>query len=633
MRRLGDYVVKRPISEEPAHFIAEAESVFGQPVILHAALLGRTAGDAGVRQRFRRDTQRLIELEHPGVIDMLDAGEADDWVYVALEPLKGVQLTSIARSSPLDLPSLVSIGIELADTLAHVHEANLVVGDLQPSNILMDTKGRAVISGLAMSVLSLARSGRSDLESIGRPGFVAPEVIDGAKPHPRSDQYALGRVLIYLATGNEIVPLARDEKVERQLERGLLVDWNRFPKGPEADELRRIAERMVARDPRERFEKTSDLVAELIRLSQRLPKSQRIVQGPVGRAERSSSILSRRALDDDPFPAFEVSDISSVPGASALDDDEFPILPDRSHRPHSDLVGDLEAEFSENEETRSDDPTAPTPAVPPARDRSMKEATAPIEAMEWAEVDRSDDPTQGMRVVELDPGALKQALLGKSATPRLEAEGAQRAERAKAHSRSEPQASWQELSEPPAEPITEQAKLVPEDPPEPPPPDADPKFGQTSTLPAAPPGRRRTTRGLSIAAAVGSTLLGVTIAVAVRFSSGPHLPEAEAILWVGTAPEAAFTYEGDGPAPATKVAMARELLSEARTHMASRNLAEAEKLLGLCIRMSDLPDCHRALASILALGERPGARAHVERYLETSPDPKEARRLRILLAK
>ena len=66
--------------------------------------------------------------------------------------------------------------------------------------------------------------------------------------------------------------------------------------------------------------------------------------------------------------------------------------------------------------------------------------------------------------------------------------------------------------------------------------------------------------------------------------------------------------------------LAESMLELGRSHLAARRLDDAERMFCLCIRLADLAECHRALAGILALTKRPGARAHLELYLERAAD-------------
>ena len=645
LQRFGDYKVTRSLVADEHSEVVEAESIFGQAVIIQSVPISGGEEDYGVRQRFRRDTQRLIELDHQGVMAMIDAGETDDRIYVVLEPLKGLQLTSIVNTGSLDLSSVTSIGMEIGDTLVHLHELGIVAGDIQPSNVLVNAEGRAVLSGLAMSVLIHAGSGKRNATALGRPGFVAPEVVDGGENTPLSDQYALGRLLIYLATGNQVLPIDQHEPIERQLHRGLLLDWSRFPRGESGDELRHVVERMAAREPAERFESMSTCLAELIRLAQRLPPAQRIdTSSPPEPAAIAGSASVLRSIDASSFPQFEVSHVSSVPGAkkpgsdsddlwlstdtdqlierirsqakrhlaspAAIGDGEEPSAPRKSH-----LIGDLEAEFAADEHN---DPTEPTPAIT----RDPKSLTMPLDAVSWSDVEGAEDPTVGVQ-----SAVLRRGLLEQRAAPRP-------------------------ASEPPDEPITEQfvsrpsrapsavvefsddEETSPPDgplPPAPPAPEPEPEFRKASTIPTEGARRAGLTRNLAIGLAAVSLLVGMTIAFAFGVGGGEPMPEQVAPIPPEDRAVALFTYEGRGEPEPQQEAVAVGLLSEARGHAAERRFDDAERLLGLCIRMADLPECHRALAGLLSLTGKKGARAHLSKYLEQRPDGPDHERLSALL--
>lgn len=70
--------------------------------------------------------------------------------------------------------------------------------------------------------------------------------------------------------------------------------------------------------------------------------------------------------------------------------------------------------------------------------------------------------------------------------------------------------------------------------------------------------------------------------------------------------------------------IAERLLQASRQALAERRIQTAERNLGMCIELADLPDCHKILGLILTVTEHPSARAHLERYVELAPNDREA---------
>jgi hypothetical protein len=140
-------------------------------------------------------------------------------------------------------------------------------------------------------------------------------------------------------------------------------------------------------------------------------------------------------------------------------------------------------------------------------------------------------------------------------------------------------------------------------------------------------------RSIALAVAIVSFLLGMAIALAVRFGDSAP-PVREAFLAVDPAPsDLVVRFEGTRAPPPREIELAEQLLFEGRAHLAARRIEDGERLLGLCIRLADLAECHRAFGAILALTQRPGARAHLGLYLERAADAPDREELMSVLGR
>jgi hypothetical protein len=79
-----------------------------------------------------------------------------------------------------------------------------------------------------------------------------------------------------------------------------------------------------------------------------------------------------------------------------------------------------------------------------------------------------------------------------------------------------------------------------------------------------------------------------------------------------------YSYRGAKKPSPIEAALGRRRLAEAESELGQGRLDSAERLLGTCVEVSDLPDCHRVLASLLSITGRRGAHAHLERYVQTT---------------
>lgn len=155
-----------------------------------------------LRQRFQQEAQTVRRLCHPGIVQVFDAGEDRGRLWVAMEPVPGCTLQRYVDRSRL-LPPAVAIDIvrQLAEALAHAHDAGIVHRDLKPSNVLVDLPSGAVkLTDFGIARFDDGNRTRTGV-MLGTPSYMAPEQLAGTAADARADLYALGVLLFELLTG------------------------------------------------------------------------------------------------------------------------------------------------------------------------------------------------------------------------------------------------------------------------------------------------------------------------------------------------------------------------------------------------------------------------------------------------
>jgi serine/threonine protein kinase len=149
--------------------------------------------DERFRQRFLREARTAAGIEHPGIVPIYAAGEADGLLFLAMRHVSGADLRHLLeRDGRLELGRAIRILAPVADALDAAHAEGLVHRDVKPGNILVDEDDRAFLAdfGLAKhaaTVNSLSREGAFS----GTIDYIAPEQIEGAEVDGRADVYAL----------------------------------------------------------------------------------------------------------------------------------------------------------------------------------------------------------------------------------------------------------------------------------------------------------------------------------------------------------------------------------------------------------------------------------------------------------
>jgi serine/threonine-protein kinase len=158
------------------------------------------------RSRFLREARLAAAVDHPHVVSVFEVGEHADRLYLAMQWVDGQELRRILdRQQRLDPERAVRIGTQLSMALAALHKAGLLHRDVKPANVLVRDIGGQDHAYLTDFGIAKMPEAEADLTRtgwlIGTPGYLSPEQLQGHKPDPRSDLYALGCIVFEALTG------------------------------------------------------------------------------------------------------------------------------------------------------------------------------------------------------------------------------------------------------------------------------------------------------------------------------------------------------------------------------------------------------------------------------------------------
>ncbi len=223
------------------------------------------AEDQRFRDRFIRESQLAASLEHPNIVPIHEAGEADAVLFIAMRYVRGTDLKSlIARDGPLGPERTATIVSQVASALDAAHAEGLIHRDVKPSNVLVVEPDRAGAEHAYLTDFGLIRrvtQGTSLTKTgqfMGTIDYVAPEQIRGDAVDGRADVYSLGCLLYECLTGQP--PFVSELEVTilyGHLEEPPPSVTAHRPELPEA--IDDIVARAMAKKPEDRYQSAGEL--------------------------------------------------------------------------------------------------------------------------------------------------------------------------------------------------------------------------------------------------------------------------------------------------------------------------------------------------------------------------------------
>jgi serine/threonine-protein kinase len=165
------------------------------------------------RERFFREAETAGRLQHQNIVTIFDAGEEHDLAYIAMEFLKGKDLSDHCKGDQLLPVSMVlSIVARVAEALAYAHKQHVVHRDIKPANIMFDSESDTVkVTDFGIARITDSSRTKTGLV-LGTPSFMSPEQLAGKKVDGRSDLYSLGVMLFQMLAG--VLPFRGDSMSE-----------------------------------------------------------------------------------------------------------------------------------------------------------------------------------------------------------------------------------------------------------------------------------------------------------------------------------------------------------------------------------------------------------------------------------
>jgi len=231
--------------------------------------------DAELVTMFLDEARLVAQLDHPGIVPILELGKVGESYFIAMEHVAGRDLRALsarlrARGERLPIPLVAYVGWRVADALDHAHRKRAADGsplrvvhrDVSPANVLLGFDGSVKVIDFGIAEASIRVRRRAGVLR-GKFAYMSPEMVRGLPVDPRSDVFALGIVLHELLTGERLFSAPSELEVMEKV-RAVAVPSPSARNPAVAEALSGVVLRALARMPEDRFASAAELRDALV---------------------------------------------------------------------------------------------------------------------------------------------------------------------------------------------------------------------------------------------------------------------------------------------------------------------------------------------------------------------------------
>jgi len=263
--RLGHYDIVSELGRGGMGVVYKGHETSLNRYVAIKVLADSLAHDEAVKERFLREARSMAALNDPHIIQIYFIGDDEGQTYFVMEFVEGESLGSmLKREGKLSVEQSAKVIHQTAMGLSTAHDRGVVHRDIKPGNLMINSRGAVKIAdfGIALSNHDLSKKLTTTGEFVGTPGYLSPEVCLGKPVDQRSDIFSLGIVMFEMLTGR--MPFTDESPLGLMLEvvKAEIPDVREINHDVDP-EVARILDKMIAKDPAERYQNCHEIVADL----------------------------------------------------------------------------------------------------------------------------------------------------------------------------------------------------------------------------------------------------------------------------------------------------------------------------------------------------------------------------------
>jgi tetratricopeptide (TPR) repeat protein/tRNA A-37 threonylcarbamoyl transferase component Bud32/Arc/MetJ-type ribon-helix-helix transcriptional regulator len=284
-KELGKYRVTERIGRGGmAEVYLGVHTMLDRPVAIKV-LHGYLTEDVSFIERFKREAKAVANLRHPNIVQLYDFDVYEDMLFMVMEYIDGINLHQRLvevgkRGERLPIKQVGSIINDIASALDYAHTQGMLHRDVKPSNILLDSQGKAYLTDFGIAKFVSGQRLTATGTMLGTPAYMSPEQGRGEELTEESDIYSLGIVAFEMLTGrvpyDARTPIAI---VQKQITAPVPAISSLVDDVP--PNTQEVIDRALAKSPDGRYSSASELVIALRIALRALESSQAVTMETV----------------------------------------------------------------------------------------------------------------------------------------------------------------------------------------------------------------------------------------------------------------------------------------------------------------------------------------------------------------